>query len=408
MIQQLIVLACMLGANLALDNGLALTPPMGFMSWERYRCIVDCVNYPNECISEKLFKKVADLIVSEGYADVGYEYVIIDDCWPAHQRDAEGKLQPNATRFPSGLKHLSDYIHSKGLKFGLYEDYGNYTCGGYPGVLGHLETDANSFAAWGVDYVKLDGCYAKYADMQEGYIEFGNYLNKTGRPMVYSCSWPAYMNATQVDYEVLQKTCNSWRNYDDIADSWGSVVAIMNWFGKEQDLIARHAGPGHWNDPDMLIVGDYGLSYDESKAQMAVWAVLAAPLLLSVDLAAVAPRFKAILQNRDVIAVNQDPLGVQGLRVSQVNNIDVWTRCVTPKVGSECSYAVAIVSRRTDGNPVLVSYVLKDIGLNNSAGYNFTELYDGTKMVLSSPNATLVTRVNPSGVAFYKATAIVV
>jgi len=303
-----------------LDNGLALTPPMGWLAWERYRCLVDCVAFPDECVSEQLFRRTADLLVSEGYADVGYEYIIIDDCWLAHERDNEGRLQPDLQRFPNGIKALADYIHSLGLKFGIYEDFGNFTCAGYPGVVGHMEIDAQTFADWEVDYVKLDGCYSDPADMDTGYPDFGQYLNQTGRLMVYSCSWPVYQEFAGIepDFEALKKTCNLWRNYVDIDDSWEEVTTIMDYFAEKQDKIAGHAGPGHWNDPDMLIIGNFGLSYDQSKVQMAIWAILAAPLLMSTELQDVKPEFKAILQNKAILAVSQDVLGIQGRRVNNV------------------------------------------------------------------------------------------
>ncbi|RZF40166.1 hypothetical protein LSTR_LSTR014200 [Laodelphax striatellus] len=156
----LAIIFALVAVSEGLDNGLALKPPMGWMSWQRYRCNIDCETYPDECISENLFRRAADLIVSEGFKKVGYEYVIVDDCWLAKERDQNGDLQPDPKRFPSGIKSLADYIHSKGLKFGLYEDYGTKTCEGYPGVIGHMKQDAAKFAEWEVDYVKLDGCNA--------------------------------------------------------------------------------------------------------------------------------------------------------------------------------------------------------------------------------------------------------
>jgi len=186
------LLTSMIPVVVSLENGLATTPPMGWLAWERFRCNTDCANDPHNCISERLFRQMADLIVSDGYRDAGYSYINVDDCWLSHKRDRHGRLQADAQRFPSGMKSLADYVHSKGLKFGIYEDYGNFTCAGYPGILGHLETDANTFADWDVDYVKLDGCYSLPTDMDRGYPDFGYYLNKTGRPMLYSCSWPVY------------------------------------------------------------------------------------------------------------------------------------------------------------------------------------------------------------------------
>ncbi|XP_046394903.1 alpha-N-acetylgalactosaminidase-like isoform X2 [Ischnura elegans] len=404
-IQQLFLLLLGVSGAICLENGLARTPPMGWMSWERFRCNTDCMAYPDECISDKLFREIADAMSSDGYADVGYEYLIIDDCWLAHNRDANGKLQPDASRFPNGMLDLSDYIHSKGLKFGLYEDYGNFTCAGYPGIIGHMEDDANTFASWGVDYVKLDGCYAHLHDMDIGYPAFGDYLNRTGRPMVYSCSWPVYQefNGIKPDYEAIIKTCNLWRNYGDIQDSWNDVLSIIDYYASKQDEIIPHAGPGHWNDPDMLIIGNYGLSKDQSKAQMALWSVMASPLIMSNDLRSIGAEFKAILQNKKVIAVNQDPLGMQGRRVYQSDSVEVWTRPITPVQDGQYSYAVVVLNRRTDGTPYRFSQSLQKLGLTNPAGYAFEELFDGVTHGELLPSDNLDVRVNPSGVKMFRA-----
>ncbi|KDR23773.1 alpha-N-acetylgalactosaminidase-like [Zootermopsis nevadensis] len=409
MLRVCVIAVSILATALALDNGLALTPPMGWLAWERYRCIVDCVAYPDDCISEQLFRRTADLLVSEGYADVGYEYVIIDDCWLALERDSDGRLQPDPQRFPSGIKALADYVHSRGLKFGIYEDFGTYTCAGYPGVVGHMQTDAQTFADWEVDYVKLDGCWSKPEDMDTGYPLFGQYLNQTGRPMVYSCSWPVYQEFAGIepDFESLKENCNLWRNYVDIDDSWEEVEIIMDYFAERQDRIADHAGPGHWNDPDMLIIGNYGLSYDQSKVQMAIWAILAAPLLISTELRDIKPEYKAILQNKDILAVNQDALGIQGHRINSSAGIEIWTRPISPLLGDKYSYAVAFVSHRIDGYPYLISVNLAEIGLTSAQGYNFQDLYDPeSPPEILKPDSILSIRVNPSGVVFYRATII--
>ncbi|EDV37725.1 uncharacterized protein Dana_GF11268, isoform B [Drosophila ananassae] len=406
-----ILLLQLLRSGQALDNGLARTPPMGWMSWERFRCITDCKLYPNECISENLFSRHADLLVSEGYAAAGYEYVIIDDCWLEKNRDSKTqKLVADKKRFPSGLNALADHIHEIGLKFGLYQDYGTNTCAGYPGVINHMKLDAQTFAEWDVDYVKLDGCYANISDMAVGYPEFGRLLNETGRPMVYSCSWPAYQEPAgeMPDYESLKKHCNLWRNWDDIDDSLESLMQIMDYFGKNQDRIQPQAGPGHWNDPDMLLLGNYGLSYDQSKLQMAIWAIMAAPLIMSNDLEAVRPEIKAILQNRAVIAVDQDELGIQGRRVATRNQIEVWQRPITPVAkNGHHSYAVAFVSRRDDGAPYRITFTIKELGLKNPNGYTVQDLYDSSRNLGVFKNGSeFVTRVNPNGVTFYKFTAL--
>ncbi|XP_039226987.1 alpha-N-acetylgalactosaminidase isoform X1 [Drosophila yakuba] len=387
-----------------LDNGLAKTPPMGWLSWERFRCNTDCVNDPDNCISENLFQTMTDIVVADGYASVGYEYINIDDCWLEKHRSHDGKLVADRKRFPNGIKALSDYIHSRGLKFGIYEDYGNYTCAGYPGIIGYEEKDALQFADWNVDYVKLDGCYALPYDMDHGYSTFGRLLNSTGKSMVYSCSWPVYQiyAGIQPNYSAIQTHCNLWRNYDDIQDSWASVENIIDYYGNNQDLIAPNAGPGHWNDPDMLIIGNFGLSYEQAKTQFAIWSILAAPLLMSVDLRTIRPQFKQILQNRKIIAVDQDPLGIQGRRIYKHKGIEIWSRPIGPLYQNFYSYAIAFVNRRTDGTPSDISVTLKELGLINFSGYRVEDLYENVDYGVLYPNTKIKVKVNPSGVVMLK------
>ncbi|XP_042228163.1 alpha-N-acetylgalactosaminidase-like isoform X2 [Homarus americanus] len=387
-----------------LENGLARTPPMGWLAWQRFRCNTDCVNDPHNCISELLFMQMADILVNQGYRDLGYDMISLDDCWLSRERDALGRLQPDPFRFPSGIAALSDYMHKRGLKFGIYEDYGNFTCAGYPGILGHLQTDADTFADWGVDYVKLDGCYSHPVDMDQGYPLFGFYLNQTLRPMVYSCSWPVYQTYSGMtpNYTSIINTCNLWRNFDDIQDSWESVQRIIDYYGDNQDDIVPNAGPGHWNDPDMLIIGNFGLSYEQSKSQMAMWAIFAAPLLMSVDLRTIRPEYKAILQNRAVIEVNQDPLGIQGKRIYKDKGIEIWARPITPVFQGHYSYGVAFLNRRTDGTPSEVSVTLREIGLSYHGGYAITDLFDSVHYGTVLPDKRFKVDVNPSGVVLVR------
>ncbi|XP_061456231.1 alpha-N-acetylgalactosaminidase-like isoform X2 [Rhineura floridana] len=304
----------------SLDNGLLKTPPMGWVPWERFRCNTDCKNDPNNCISEHLIKAMADRLAGDGWKQLGYEYVNLDDCWAADKRDAQGRLQPNPQRFPSGIKALADYVHSKGLKFGIYSDMGRMTCAGYPGTtLDTIETDAKTFAAWGVDMLKLDGCFSNSSIKALGYPKMSVALNKTGRPIAFSCSWPAYEGGLppKVNYTLLGKTCNLWRNFADIEDSWDSLFHIIEWYGKHQDTLQPAAGPGRWNDPDTLIIGDFGLSYEQSKVQVALWAVLAAPFFMSCNLRTISAEARDILQNPLLIYINQDSLGIQGKRVTK-------------------------------------------------------------------------------------------
>ncbi|KAJ8717376.1 hypothetical protein PYW08_005775 [Mythimna loreyi] len=389
---------------LALDNGLALTPPMGWLSWLRFGCTIDCDAKPKECISENLIKRTADLMVSEGYRDAGYQYITIDDCWLEKTRDPEGRLVADRRRFPNGMKALSDYVHSKGLQFGMYEDYGTKTCEGYPGIKGNELFDADSLASWGIDYLKLDGCFADVHGMGVGYPAFGQLLNATGRPILYACSWPMFqeVNGLHPNYSAVAESCNIWRNWVDIRNSWASVLSVMKWIGNHQDKLASFAGPGHWNDPDMLVVGNSGLTVDQAQVQMAVWAILAAPLMMSVDLAEIQPEFKQILLNRAVIAVNQDKLGKQGLRVwrskitSRHPHQEIWHRELT-----EGAHALAFVNGLT--HAVTVTYTHEEMKLP-PLDYDIQDLYNlGTGINQSlKPNETLTLRINPTGVKFYK------
>ncbi|EEB17658.1 alpha-N-acetylgalactosaminidase, putative [Pediculus humanus corporis] len=398
---QVLVILTVIGFSVELDNGLAKTPPMGWMSWERFRCLTNCTLFPDDCLSEKLLREMADRMSSDGYLNAGYEYLIIDDCWLERERGSDGKLKEDRQRFPSGMKNLSDYIHSKGLKFGIYEDYGTKTCGGYPGIIGHLEKDAELFKSWDVDYVKLDGCYSEPFDMDEGYIEFGKSLLNTRRPMVYSCSWPFYQELVGMapNFTLISKHCNLWRNYDDIEDSWNSVVSIINYFGDRQELIGKYSGPGHWNDPDMLIIGNYGLSYSQAKAQMAIWSILSAPLIMSNDLRNIRPEFKEILLNKDAIEINQHELGISGKRKYRAK---VWTKPLDPIAPKTNVWALAVLSKRIDGAPYYVSIPLKRLGLDPSWKYTFTEVFGALKPFEISINEPLTVKIPPTSVLFFK------
>ncbi len=354
----------------ALDNGLARTPPMGWLIWERFRCNIDCKNDPNNCVSEKLVKEMADRLVEDGYKDVGYEYVNIDDCWSAKERDSQGRLQADPVRFPSGIKALADYVHSRGLKFGIYGDYGTKTCAGYPGSLNYLEIDAKTFASWGVDMLKLDGCNSNVSTMKTGYPEMTKYLNATGRPILYSCSWPDYERASHVpiNYTSVADNCNIWRNYNDIQDSWGSVAGIIEYYGVNQKTLVPVAGPGHFNDPDMLIIGNKGLNVNQSNAQMAMWAIFAAPLLMSNDLRNIQPVYRDILQNKEVIRINQDPAGKMGKKMLEFGStVEVWLR---PLQYWE-EWAIVFLNKGTKIQTV--SLKLSQLGFSYVMGYELRE-----------------------------------
>jgi alpha-galactosidase len=300
---------------------MAQTPPMGWNSW----------NFFAEKVTDKNIRDSADQIVATGMKDAGYVYVNIDDTWQG-KRDASGLLHTNE-RFPD-MKALADYVHSKGLKVGIYSGPGNKTCGGYPASLGHEEQDAKMYADWGIDYLKYDLCsfipdvmqkqapndkVAQMRLMIAAYDKMGKALKATGRPIVFSLC--------QYGWDAVWEWApalggNLWRTTGDIDPHWDRIYAILS----QQDGLAKYAGPGHWNDPDMLEVGNGKLSLAENRSHFSMWAMLAAPLLAGNDLPDMKPEIKAILTNKDVIAIDQDTLGKQGTRAYSDGEVEVWTR----------------------------------------------------------------------------------
>jgi alpha-galactosidase len=304
----------------ALDNGLALIPPMGWNSWNKFGCNV----------SEDLIKSMADSMVASGMKEAGYQYIVIDDCWQV-SRDEKGNIVPDGQRFPSGMKALGDYIHSKGLKFGIYSDAGEKTCAGRPGSMGHEYQDALMYAGWGVDYLKYDWCHAGKRNAEEAYSTMRDALKAAGRPIVFSmCEW-----GTAKPWLWAADTGNLWRTTGDIHDHWEGKQKYKNGgccaLGMLDILdlqvgLESFAGPGHWNDPDMLEVGNGGMTINEYRAHFSLWAILAAPLIAGNDLRDMAPEIRGILTNKEVIAVNQDELGRQASRVSKQGDREIWTK----------------------------------------------------------------------------------
>uniref|UniRef100_A0A1A8J3P2 Alpha-galactosidase n=2 Tax=Nothobranchius kuhntae TaxID=321403 RepID=A0A1A8J3P2_NOTKU len=381
----------------ALDNGLMRTPPMGWLAWERYRCDIDCEHDPKNCISENLFIDMADRLFEDGWKELGYVYVNIDDCWSLKTRDKQGRLQPDPKRFPGGIRKLSRYMHDRGLKLGIYGDMGNYTCMGYPGTpLDKIAVDAQTFADWEVDMFKFDGCYSNATDQEQGYPLMSKALNATGRPIGYSCSWPAYQGGLppKVNYTQLGQLCNLWRNYGDIQDSWDSVLSIIDWVFENQDVLTPAAGPGRWNDPDMLIVGNFGLSKDQSRTQMALWAIMAAPLFMSTDLRVISGEARSILQNKMIIGINQDVLGFQGRRIlKEKSGIEVFWRPLLNNAS-----ALVFFSRRTD---MPYRYKTSLSKLNYTAdSYKVTDVFTGKTDILKD-STDFVVSVNPTGVVMW-------
>jgi len=292
------------------SNGLAKTPPMGWNSWNLFAGKID----------DKIVREMADALVSSGMKDAGYIYLNIDDTWEG-ERDANGVIQTN-NKFPD-MKALAGYVHSKGLKFGIYSSPGPYTCAGYEGSYGHEAQDAKTYAGWGVDYLKYDWCSAsrwyKESDMQAVYQKMAMELRATKRPIVYSlCQY----GRDDVWTWGAKAGGNLWRTTGDINDTYKRMMEIVD----TQSVIAKYAGPGHWNDPDMLEIGNGGMTTDEYRTHMSLWAVFAAPLLAGNDVRSMSEDTKSILLNKEVIAVDQDAAGVQGNMVGQVGYVQFFAR----------------------------------------------------------------------------------
>jgi len=381
----------------ALTNGQALVPPMGWLAWERFRCNVDCKNDPNNCISEELFRQMADHMAADGYSAAGYQYINVDDCWPALQRDANGRLQADPERFPSGMQSLAAYVHSKGLKFGIYEDIGTLTCAGYPGMKGYFEVDIATFKSWGIDMLKVDGCYEDMSIMNQTYPALSLVIGQTFSQLVFSCSWPAYVQGQgTIQYALMVRYCNLWRNFDDIQDSWSSLSSIIDfWASAGPDFVAA-ARPGAFNDPDMLIIGDAALNVSQSRIQFGMWAIFAAPLLMSNDLRNIAQEYVDILQNKEVIAVNQDPMARQGYRVAVVApQLEVWKRDL-----HDGSMAVALLNRATSA--AIIPFTLDQVGFAGTSVFardlfQHADLgvFSGRVNLQVQPNDILMLRLTP-------------
>lgn len=300
----------------AVDNGLGLTPQMGWNSWNHFHC----------SINETLIKSTAYAIANSPLKAAGYIYVNMDDCW-AKSRDKDGNIQPDPVAFPSGVKAVADYVHSLGLKFGLYSDAGNATCDQRPGSLGYEKNDANTYASWGVDYLKYDNCNSGPDTPMVRYPVMRDALNATGRPIFFSmCEWGVDNPATWAP-----EVGNSWRTTPDISDVWSSMLSNLDSNSKWY----KQAGPGGWNDPDMLEVGNGGMTYTEYVSHFSLWAISKAPLIIGCDVTDLSAETLAILTNEEVIAVNQDSLGVQAAKVASFPYMGNFSD-LTPVAASTC------------------------------------------------------------------------
>jgi len=370
--------ASALPAQSSVSANLALTPPMGWNTWNKFACNV----------SESLIRQAADAMVKSGMKDAGYQYIVIDDCWQV-SRDAQGNVVPDPQRFPGGIKTVADYVHSLGLKFGIYSDAGSKTCQGRPGGLGHEYQDALKYAEWGVDYLKYDWCNTTTQDAKSSYANIRAALDAAGRPIVLSiCEWGTakpWLWGKEVGG-------NLWRSTGDIQDRWegkkewnpGNCCSygVVDIADAEADLYS-YAGPGHWNDPDMLEVGNGGMTDTEYRSHFSLWAMLAAPLMAGNDLGSMRPEIRDILTNKEVIAIDQDPLGRQGRRVWKDGDREVWSKEL--KDGSR---AVILFNRGSAeqnvtanweavGYPATFSAALRDLWQHKDLG-KFTGKFSAT------------------------------
>ncbi|KAK9131692.1 hypothetical protein Scep_011220 [Stephania cephalantha] len=323
-----------------LANGVARTPPMGWNSWNHFQCGID----------EWTVKSTADALVSTGLAALGYKYVNIDDCWGEANRDSKGYLVARTSTFPSGIKALADYIHSKGLKLGIYSDAGYRTCSKtMPGSLGHEDQDARTFASWGVDYLKYDNCYHDGSRPQVRYAKMSYALRKVGRPILYSiCEWGEENPATWAS-----GYGNAWRTTGDIQDKWESITSIAD----ANNIWGRFAGPGRWNDPDMLEVGNGGMNLEEYRSHFSIWALMKAPLLIGCDIRSANRETLSILKNKEVIDVNQDPLGIQGRKLRSRSGLEVWACQLSGR-------RIAVVLWNRSGYRAFITVGWREIGIN--------------------------------------------
>jgi alpha-galactosidase len=350
----------------ALENGLARTPPMGWNSWRHFGC----------SINEALVRQTADAMIANGMREAGYAYVVVDDCWQG-ERDRDGAIHADPVRFPSGIKALADYVHARGLRFGLYSDAGSRTCEGRPGSLGHEEQDARTYADWGVDFLKYDWCFAAGLDAPSQYARMRDALVATGRPILFSiCEWgvsdPARwappvgnMWRTTGDVVAAFQQAPVWRPQHPpkpaapgapavgvlVATNGGVLEALDGQVG-----LGRFAGPGGWNDPDTLAAGEGRMSLDEQKAQFALWAILAAPLIAGNDVREMAPEVRSMLLDPEVIAIDQDAKGRPGDRVRRYAEIDIWAR---PLAGG--AEAAVLLNRGAEAVKISVGPAMFDL-----------------------------------------------
>jgi alpha-galactosidase len=415
----LLTLAAFVGVNLHAQKfpNLALTPPMGWNSWNKFA----------GNINEDLIRQTADAMATNGMRDAGYVYVVVDDCWEAMQRDKLGNIVADPKKFPSGMKALGDYLHAKGFKFGIHNCAGTKTCAGFPGGRGHEFQDALTYASWGVDFLKYDWCEHGTANSQETYKTMRDGLATAGRPIVFSlCEWgdtKPWLWAKDIGH-LWRTTGDIYNCFDCVYDhgtwkSWG-VMQILDM----QNGLREYAGPGHWNDPDMLEVGN-GMVANEDRAHFAMWCMLAAPLIAGNDMNNMSAETREILTNPEVIAVDQDKLGVQGFKYSAKDGVEIWFKPL-----ADGNWVMCVLNRSTnaknvtfdwksekvndtfakrDANFSTTTYSLRNLWTKKEAGTTKETLaaeipgHDVLMLRLGNPNAASATPAQPQKIIRIKA-----
>jgi len=399
------ILALFLFSTLSAKNlfaqkfeNLAPTPPMGWNSWNTFQTN----------ISEQLVKGIADVMVSSGMKDAGYTYLVLDDGWMAMERDPKtGDLIPDPQKFPNGLKPVIDYVHSKGLKFGLYNCAGTKTCAGYPGTRGYEYQDARFYASLGTDYLKFDWCNSEGINAKEAYTTMSKALKTAARPIVFSlCEW-----GNNQPWLWAEPVGQLWRTTGDIAAQFDGIKSYGNWHANGvmtivdmQDTLRKYAGPNHWNDPDMLEVGN-GLNPAQNRSHFSLWAMLAAPLIAGNDLRKMTGETRSVLTNKDAIAINQDVLGIQGFRYSNKDSIQTWFKPLSNGDWAVCFVNRSSVAKQVDFNwqneAVIDSLFNKNLDVKTTT-YRLRDLW--TKKDFGSTKSPLKTTIQPYDVLMLRLT----
>ncbi|KRX38645.1 Alpha-N-acetylgalactosaminidase, partial [Trichinella murrelli] len=357
------------------QNGLALTPPMGWISWLQFGCQIDCSKGLKNCFSEQAILDIAEHLVADGYRDAGYIYMNLDDCWSSHRRDQNGRLMADPIRFPHGIKWLGQELHRRGLKLGMYTNIGSKTCMGYPGSGENIEKDAETFASWEVDMLKVDGCFTDKSTFSTKYPKMAKALNFTGRKILLSCSWPYYTYPEKPPYPLIAKHCNMWRNYQDVQMNWNSIMQIIDFYEANQDLLANFHKTGQWNDADMLVIGSPKLTNDQAQAQMAIWSILGVPLFMSNDLRTLSPALQDILLNEQLIAINKDPLQPMGKVVGSISiykkEVDIRSPFIVLVLFNRDEVARKMIEIKMDlfSTYNKRTYLIHDVLNKNAVGY---------------------------------------